>query len=213
MEEGLTTIIYLPAKVLAKAPKGPQEMPSKGKEEFLFEIEEENKRLRKLLNLKEHSIYEGLASSVIAREPGNWFKVFLLDRGGEWGVKKDSIVITPEGLVGRVIKVSKNSSQVLLITDPGSEIGVLVQRSRIQGVIQGKGRYLILKYLPLEADAREGDLIITSGLEGRLFPKGLTVGRIKKIEPPHPQDLFLNIIVIPEVNLSSLEEILILKAQ
>ena len=213
LEEGLTTIIYLPAKVLAKAPKGPQEVPSKGKEEFLFEIEEENKRLRKLLNLKEHSIYEGLASSVIAREPGNWFQALLLDRGERSGVKKNSIVVTPEGLVGRVIKVNKSSSQVLLITDPGSEIGVLVQRSRIQGVIQGKGRYLILKYLPLEADVREGDLIITSGLEGRLFPKGLTVGRIKKIEPPLPQDLFLNIIVIPEVNLSSLEELLLLKTQ
>ena len=213
LEEGLTTILYLPAKVIARKPSGPKEVLPQGKERFLFEIEEENKRLRKLLNLKEHSIYKGLVSSVIAREPGNWFQALLLDRGERSGVKKNSIVITPEGLVGRVIKVNKSSSQVLLITDPGSEIGVLVQRSRIQGVIQGKGRYLILKYLPLEADVREGDLIITSGLEGRLFPKGLTVGRIKKIEPPHSQDLFLNIIVIPEVNLSSLEELLLLKTQ
>lgn len=213
LEEGLTTILYLPAKVLARAPSGPEEAPSQGKERFLFEVEEENKRLRRLLNLKEHSLYESLASSVIAREPSNWFQALLLDRGERSGVKKDSIVITPEGLVGRVVKVNKTSSQVLLITDPGSEIGVLVQRSRIQGVIQGKGRYLILKYLPLEADVGEGDLVITSGLEGGLFPKGLAIGRIKEIEPPHPQDLFLNIIVIPEANLTSLEEVLLLKIQ
>jgi len=210
LEEGLTTIIYLPAKVLAKAPSGPKEVPSQGKERFLLEIEEENKRLRKLLNLKEHPIYEGLASSVIAREPSNWFSALLLDRGEEGGVKKNSVVITPEGLIGRVIKVNKNSSQVLLITDPGSELAALVQRNRIQGVIQGRKRDLILKYLPLEADVREGDLVLTSGLEGGLFPKSLTIGRIKKIDPPHPQDLFLKIVVIPEVNLSSLEEVLIL---
>ncbi|MBA7626425.1 hypothetical protein ES703_33874 [subsurface metagenome] len=213
LEEGLTTIIYLPVKVLARAPSGLKEVPSQGIERFLLEIEEENKRLRRLLNLKEHSIYEGLVSSVIAREPSNWFHALLLDRGEGWGVKKNSVVITPEGLVGRVIKANKNSSQVLLITDPGSEIGVLVQRSRIQGVIQGKEKYLILKYLPLGADVREGDLILTSGLEGGLFPKGLAIGRVKKIELPHPQDLFLKIVVIPEVNLSSLEEVLVLKTQ
>lgn len=210
LEEGLTTILYLPAKILARASSGPEEVPSQGKERFLFEVEEENKRLRRLLNLKEHSPYESLASSVIAREPSNWFQTLLLDRGERSGVKKDSIVVTPEGLVGRVIKVNKNSSQVLLITDPGSEIGALVQRTRIQGVIQGRKRDLILKYLPLEADVREGDLVLTSGLEGGLFPKGLAIGRIKKIEPPHPQNLFLKIVVIPEVNLSSLEEVLLL---
>lgn len=210
LEEGLTTVLYLPAKVLARVPKGPQEVSSQGKERFLLEIEEENKRLRELLDLKEHSFYKGLASSVIAREPGNWFQALLLDRGGKLGVRENSIVITSQGLVGRIIKVNKNSSQVLLITDPGSEIGALVQRSRVQGVIQGKGRYLILKYLPLEADVREGDLVITSGLESGLFPKGLTIGRIKKIESPHPQNLFLGIVITPEVNLSSLEEVLIL---
>lgn len=210
LEEGLTTILYLPAKVLARAPSGPEEVSSQGKERFLFEVEEENKRLRRLLNLKERSLYESLASSVIAREPTNWFHTLLLDKGERFGIKESSIVITPEGLVGRVIKVNKNSSQVLLITDPGSEIGALVQRSRIQGVIQGRRRYLILKYLPLEADVREGDLVITSGLEGGLFPKSLAIGRIKEIESPHPQDLFLNIIVIPEANLTSLEEVLIL---
>ena len=213
LEEGLTTVIYLPVKVLARAPKGPQEVPSQGKERFLFEIEGENKRLRKLLNLKEHSIYEGLASSVIAREPSNWFHALLLNRGEEGGIKKNSVVITPEGLVGRVIKVNKNSSQVLLITDPGSEIGALVQKTRIQGVIQGRKRDLILKYLPLEADVSEGDLVITSGLEGGLFPKGLAIGRVKKIESPHPQELVWKIMVIRAVNLSSLEEVLILKAQ
>ncbi len=213
LEEGLATIIYLPARVLARAPSSLKELPSQGKERFLFEMEEENKRLRRLLDLKEQSSYEGLASSVIAREPSNWFQALLLDRGERSGVKKDSIVVTPEGLVGRVIKVNKNSSQVLLITDPGSEIGALVQRTRIQGVIQGRKRDLILKYLPLEADVREGDLVLTSGLEGGLFPKGLAIGRIKKIESPHPQDLFLKIVVIPEVNLSSLEEVLLLKIQ
>ena len=213
LEEGLTTILYLPAKVIARKPSGPKEVPPQGKERFLFEIEEENKRLRRLLDLKEHSIYEGLASSVIAREPGNWFQALLLDRGERSGVKKNSIVVTPEGLVGRVIKVNKSSSQVLLITDPGSEIGALIQRTRIQGVIQGRKRDLILKYLPLEANVREGDLVLTSGLEGGLFPKSLVIGRIKKIEPSHPQDLFLKIVVIPEVNLSSLEELLLLKTQ
>lgn len=210
LEESLATIIYLPAEVLAKIPSGPNKVSSQGKERFLLEIEEENKRLRRLLGLKERSPYEGLASSVIAREPTNWFNTILLDQGEKSGVKENSVVITPEGLAGRVIKINKNSSQALLITDPGSEIGALIQRTRIQGVIQGRKRDLILKYLSLEADVREGDLVLTSGLEGGLFPKGLVIGRVKKIESPHPQDLFLNIIVIPAVNLNSLEETLIL---
>ena len=210
LEEDLIAVIYLPARVLAKTTSHPRGILSQRKERLLLELEMENERLRRLLKLKERFTHQSITALVIGREPTNWFNTILLNKGRGVGVEENFIVITPEGLVGRVNKVHRNSSQVLLITDQESEIGALIERSRVQGVIQGRKRDLIFKYLSLEADVREGDLLITSGLEGGLFPKGLVIGKIRKIEPPHPQDLFLEIIVTPEVNLSRLEEVLIL---
>lgn len=211
LEEGLTAVIYLPAKILAKTTFHPREILSQRKERLLLELERENERLRRLLKLKERLTHQSIAALVIGREPTNWFNTILLDKGREVGVEENFVVITPEGLVGRVNKVHRNSCQVLLITDPESEIGALIERSRVQGVLQGRKRNLILKYLPLEADVKEGDMITTSGLEEGLFPKGLAIGTIKRIEASHPQDLFLEIIVTPKANLSRLEEVLILK--
>ena len=211
LEEGLTAVIYLPAKILAKTSSHPRETLSQGEERLLLELERENERLRRLLKLKERPIHRSIAALVSGREPTNWFNTILLDKGSEVGVEENFIVITPEGLVGRVNKVHRNSCQVLLITDPESEIGVLIERTRFQGVLQGRKRDLILKYLPLGAEVKEGDMITTSGLEEGLFPKGLVIGRIKRIDASHPQDLFLEIIVAPKANLSRLEEVLILK--
>jgi rod shape-determining protein MreC len=165
LEEGLTAVIYLPAKVLAKTTSHPRETLSQGEERLLLELERENERLRRLLKLKERLTHRSLAALVIGREPTNWFNTILLDKGREVGVEENFIVITPEGLVGRVNKVHRNSCQVLLITDPESEIGALIERSRFQGVIQGRKRDLILKYLPFGADVKEVDMITTSGLD------------------------------------------------
>ena len=211
LEEGLTAVIYLPAKVLVKTTSRPRKILSYGKERLFLEIERENERLRRLLKLKERLTHPSITALVIGREPTNWFNTILLDKGREEGVEENFIVITPGGLVGRVNKVHRNSCQVLLITDPESEIGAFIERTRVQGVLQGRRRDLILKYLPLGADVKEGDMITTAGLEEGLFPKGLAIGRIKRIETSHPQDLFLEIIVTPRANLSRLEEVLILK--
>lgn len=213
LEEDLATVIYLPAKILTKTTSRPKEILSPKEERLLLELGRENERLRRLLKLKRKLIYQSITSAVIGREPTNWFNTILLNKGGEAGIEVNYPVITPEGLVGRVNRVNRSSSQVLLITDPESEIGALLERSRMQGVIQGRKRNLILKYLPPEADVREGDSVITAGLEGGLFPKGLAIGSVARIETPHPQDLFLKIIVTPEANLSSLEEVLILKTR
>jgi rod shape-determining protein MreC len=213
LEEGVTGVIYLPARVLAQTSFSSKKILSQRQERLFLEFERENERLRRLLELKRHSTYRSIAALVIGRSPTNWFNTIVLDKGSEAGVAVNMPVITPEGLVGRVNRIGRNSSQVLLITDPESEIGVLLERTRIQGVIQGRKRDLVLKYLPLTSDVRAGDLVITSGLEKGLFPKGLTIGRVKRVGTPQPQDLYLEIVITPEADLSRLEEVLILKTR
>src|SRR5574337_611278 len=119
-------------------------------------------------------------------------------------------VVTPEGLVGRVVDVTPLASRVQLITDPESAVGVLVQRSRAIGVAAGsQGGAIQIKYLPLTADVADGDRIITSGMGG-VFPKGLPVGRVARSSRPANGALFQLIEAQPYADFSRLEEVMVL---
>jgi rod shape-determining protein MreC len=119
-------------------------------------------------------------------------------------------VVTSEGVVGRVIEVSLHTAKVLLITDPNSAMDVIVQRSRTQGIMEGKVEEVcVLKYVQKNEDVQVGDKVITSGLGG-IFPKGLVTGTVTKVERKRP-GIFQYIEVTPSVDFSRLEEVLILK--
>ena len=173
----------------------------------LKEASIENERLRGLLKFKRKTPYKVIPARVIARDSTNWYSTIVIDKGSNHNIYKDMPLIAPSGLVGRIIDVSSTLSRGMLIVDPNSRVGAMVQRSREDGVIEGSLRGLCrMKYVSIDADIREGDLVISSGMGG-IFPKGLIIGRIKKIET-EPKGLHLYAWIEPMVNFSKLEEVL-----
>ncbi len=186
---------------------------------MIYTLKEENNRLRealqaderlgKLSSFRSQFPYPSQLAQVYARGPSSWFKTVLINKGEKDGVAKDMAVATSEGVVGRVIEVSPDTAKVLLIIDPNSAMDVVIQRSRAQGIMEGKiDEVCILKYVQKNEDVQVGDRIVTSGLGG-IFPKGLVVGTVRQVERKRP-GIFQYIEVSPSVDLSKLEEVLVL---
>ncbi|PYS54853.1 MAG: rod shape-determining protein MreC [Acidobacteria bacterium] len=166
----------------------------------------EAQRLRKLLSLQESGIGKSVVARVIGRDPARTNQTVTIDKGMTHGIKPDSAVMTPRGIVGRVIHSSNFFSIVQLILDSQSGIGVLHQSTRRQGIVKGTGgQDLELDYIEDDADLKEGDTFITSGLD-RIYPKGLLVGAISSIGPR--RGLFKTIHVRPAADLGRLEEVI-----
>ncbi|MDO8585978.1 MAG: rod shape-determining protein MreC [Armatimonadota bacterium] len=147
----------------------------------LREEHAENIRLRKLLEFKKSYPTQLLTAQVIAMRPSQWHNTCTIDRGWRDGVRKTDPVITARGVVGQVIDVGSNVSQVLLLTDQASGLGAIVERSRVTGICQGQqARTLVLNYLDKDADVKKDDLVVTSGI-GQVYPKGLRLGRVVKL--------------------------------
>ncbi|MFH2012202.1 MAG: rod shape-determining protein MreC [Pseudomonadota bacterium] len=177
-----------------------------------FRLKEEsiaNKRLRKLLLFKEVFGRPMVPAEVISEDPSSWFKTILLDKGSIDGIEKKMAVVTSDGIVGRIIDVSKSVSMVLLSTDHSSAIDAIVQRTRAKGILEGKVNQICqLKYVSRTDDVRIGDNVISSGL-GETFPKGLLLGKVSNIRK-EGAGLFQNIEVTPSVDFAKLEEVFIL---
>jgi len=166
-------------------------------------------RLERLLALREQIAYRAVAARVITRDPSRWFTTLTVDRGGLDGVARNSPVVTPDGVVGRVIEVTPTASRVLLIGDSRSALGVLIQRSRDAGVVEGRGSgALHLKYLSRTVAVTQGDIVVTSGLGG-VFPRGLVVGRVTTVTREEGA-LLQEAEVEPAAALDRLEDVLIL---
>jgi rod shape-determining protein MreC len=182
------------------------------RERRISQLEEqalETQRLQGLLAIRESYQADFLAARVVGRDTSNWFKTILIDRGSRAGIRRNLPVIAPDGLVGRVLEVTPTMSKVQLITDPVSAAGGLIQRTRVAGVVFGNlGVGLTVRYLPQLADVTVGDEMITSGLGG-VFPKGIPVGRVATVER-RSGALFQEATLQPNVDLSRLEEVLIL---
>jgi rod shape-determining protein MreC len=118
-------------------------------------------------------------------------------------------VMTSAGIVGRVVKTGPFSSIVLLVTDPHNAITGIIQRSRDEGIVEGtsQGRARI-KYLPLLANIRVGDIVVTSGLTGG-FPRGIVIGTVLTMQKEEGE-LFQSAEIAPQADLSKLEEVLII---
>jgi rod shape-determining protein MreC len=166
-------------------------------------------RLKNLYGLQSRYAIGSRVAQVYARDPSSWFSTFLINKGRVDGIAKDMAVVASAGLVGRVIEVSRGTAKVLLITDPNSALDVINQRSRSQGILEGKtDKICILKYVHKSDDVQVGDPVITSGLGG-IFPKGLIAGTVNRVEKKYP-GLFQYVEVTPAVDLSKLEEVLVL---
>jgi len=165
------------------------------------------RRLQALLGFKEQYIAQTVAAQVIGSSGSDQSHVIYIDKGANDGIKPDMAVITPNGIVGKVLRVFHGSSQVLLINDPSSGVGAILQSSRLQGILQGTAAgEVMLRYVMSDEKVAAGEPVLTSGGD-RIFPKGLPVGAVQQTNPG--SDLFLNIRVKPAADLSRLEEVLV----
>jgi len=170
-------------------------------------INDENARLRNLLDFRKMIPYASMPAQVIGRDPSNWSNSLIIDKGAANGVKQNMAVMSTRGIVGRIVEIGKYSSKVLLITDPNLKVGVLIRRNRQGGVMVGRpGDRCKIIYIALDSDAKPGDKVITAGFGG-VFPKGILVGEIEKVGKEEGR-LYKYAIVKPSQDLSKLEEVL-----
>lgn len=170
-----------------------------------------NRRLSELLKLREGSKNYITTAKVIARGVDYWTDKVIIDKGLKDGVLKDMSAITPKGLAGKIINVSDSFSHLLLITDINFSAAVRLQKSRKEGIISGRGRRkCILKYIPSEEEIKTGDIIITSGLDS-LFPPGIPVGYVSKVDNKGDRGYFQYIELIPFQDHTKMEEVIIVK--
>ena len=167
----------------------------------------EARRLRSLLGLSESGIGKTLAARVIGRDPTRQSQTLTLDRGKSDGVKVDDSVITPLGVVGRVIGVGRGSAVVQLITDSQSSVAATLRESRVQALFRGNGgQELDLDYVSDDGDIAVGEQWVTSGLD-RIHPRGMPLAIVTYVGPKG--DLFKIVRARPNVDFSRLEEVLV----
>jgi rod shape-determining protein MreC len=167
-----------------------------------------NERLRRLLEFKEEVNLPALPAQVIAMDAASWFRTAVIDKGTEHGLREGLAVVVAEGVVGRTVRCAPRQSRVLLVTDASSAVASLVQKNRARGISRGRGESLNLEFVLHQEEIESGDLIITSG-SGGVFPKGLTIGRVSQVVRAE-HSLFQEVTVLPAVDFSRLEEVLVL---
>lgn len=174
----------------------------------LNEIYLENARLKKLLSFKQQSSFKVIPARVIGRSMDSFASVVIIDKGNFNGIRRGMSVITHLGLLGRVIESSKDSSKVMILSDPSLGVSGVVQRTRQEGLVCGTlGMYLIMKYLPQDADIRIQDRVITSGFN-QAYPKGILIGTVVEIGNEF-SSLGRYAVIRPAANLSHTEEVLV----
>ena len=146
-------------------------------------VRDENLELRRLFEFKQKSDFALAAAHVIAKSPEAGTHALLIDRGSDDGLRLEAPVVTGEGvLIGKIFKLERSTSQVLLLTDTRSRVGAAVQNSsKTQGIVQGKrGLSLEMRLIPQNEEISAGDIIVTSGIEP-LTPRGLVIGRAQSV--------------------------------
>ena len=176
-------------------------------ENRLIETKLANDRLTELLEIRTRILRESVAATVISNSASSWFRTITVDKGSDAGIHLGMAVITPRGVVGKVVSVDDDTAKVLLLTDHKSGLDIITQRTRVRGIVSGSvDGEPIVKYMGRNEDVRPGDRLITSGLDGT-FPKGLLVGTIVGIEDEAP-GLFQRVRVALAVDPLVMEEVL-----
>jgi rod shape-determining protein MreC len=176
---------------------------------------QEADRLRELLELRRALPLQTIPAQVVGKEGVPWFRTLTLDRGESDGVALNAPVMSPTGVVGRVFATGSHAARVQVLLDRDSGAGVMIERSRVHGVVAGQvagpgsgAEDLLLKYVPERADVVVGDLVVTSGLD-RIYPKGVVVGRVRFVGSG--SGLFREIRVEPSARFERLEEVLVVR--
>ena len=165
--------------------------------------------LRQLLELRERANLDTVAAEVIAGPASVEFRTVTIDKGSSDGLGNDMAVISPAGVVGRVILPSRRASKVQLLIDRNAAAGALIERTRVQGVVMGIGDGMLkMQYVPGTADVKTGDLVVTSGIDG-IYPKGFVIGTVEHSD--RGIGAYSEITVRPAADFARLEEVLIVR--
>lgn len=173
-------------------------------------IQDENDRLKGLLSFRKTVPYSTVPAQVIGRDPSNWSNSLIIEKGMVDGLSRNRAVISTKGLVGRIVELGKRSAKVLLITDPNSKVGVMIQRNRQGGILVGTpdGKCRMI-YIALDSDVAAGDRVLTAGL-GSIFPKDVLVGEVVSVDK-EPGRLYKYAVIKTAEDLSRMEEVLCIR--
>jgi rod shape-determining protein MreC len=176
----------------------------------LLEDARQGQRLQALLAFKEHYISFTVPAQVIGTSGTDQSRILYIDKGAKDGLKPDMAVITADGIVGKLKDVYAHTSQVLVINDQTSGAGVLLETTRLRGVLRGNalGQPQIINMLPDER-VKPGERVITSGGD-QIFPRGLPVGVVDRVAADTQNPPYVDIILKPAANLGHLEELLVI---
>jgi len=153
--------------------------------------------------------FQTVAARVVGRNRSSVFKTVLINKGTADGIKTGFPVMGTGGVAGRIMETSRNASKVLLLVDYNSNIDVLVQKNRCQGVLRGCGSSgCELRYVQRSEEVKTGDAVVSSGLAG-VFPQGLLIGKVAIVEKGEA-GLFQKITVHPAADITKLEEVLVI---
>jgi rod shape-determining protein MreC len=186
--------------------------------EDLSEIKKENERLRTMLGMKAMIPYESISASIISKDPDNWFRTLIIDKGSSHGIRVNMPVIAfhdgQKAVVGRIVEVRGSISRILPIISPGMKLGVQLQESRYPGLLYGRSNssnLCLIDYISRAAVIKFGDIVITSG-QGGVFPEGLLVGTAIKSEVL-ASSAYQRVIIKPAMDYGLLEEVFIIKKE
>jgi rod shape-determining protein MreC len=172
----------------------------------LREDAEMARRIQALLAFKEQHIDSTMAAQVIGSSGSDQSRVLYIDKGSNDGLARDMAVITPSGIVGKIVQVFPDSAQVLPINDQLSGVGVALN-SRLQGTLKGAADGTVtVQYIMSDEKVDPGEEVVTTGGD-RIFPRGLPVGTVTSAQPG--KDLFFTIQVKPAADLNRLDEVLV----
>ncbi|MBN1668617.1 MAG: rod shape-determining protein MreC [Anaerolineales bacterium] len=153
--------------------------------------------------------YDYIGASVIGRDPSPFLHYVIINRGSDDGLRRGMPVVSQQGLVGRIARVTANSANVQLISDPGSTLDVRLQPARAEAILAGSlTGDLLLDFIPQEAAVQPGDLVLTSGLGGN-YPPNILIGQVTSVRS-QDFDLFQSGSVQPVVDFSQLEIVLVI---
>jgi rod shape-determining protein MreC len=162
--------------------------------------------LRQLLELRQRAGLNTVAAEIIAGPAVAEFRDMTIDKGSSDGLKPDMAVISPAGVVGRVILPSRRAARVQMLIDRNAAAGAMIERTRAQGLVVGQGDGLRMEYVPNTADVKQGDLVVTSGID-KIYPKGFVIGTVESVE--RGPSTFYTVVVRPAVDFTRLEEVLV----
>jgi rod shape-determining protein MreC len=176
----------------------------------LLEDAKQGQRLQALLNFQQKYIYKTVAAQAIGTSGTDQSRVFYIDKGKDAGIDRDMAVITPDGIVGKIRDVFPHTAQVLAINDQSSGAGVILESTRIRGILRGNGAgQPQIEDVIRDQRIQSGERVLTAGGD-QIFPRGMPVGTVDKVVNDPDRDGFIEVIVKPAAHLDQLDEVLVI---